>query len=103
MGALQATEFANAVHSGVIDLQAALQWHVTANHWPPLPVEYVDILSSVVIGVNGGELDELDEVTLPGSLRIFPGQADQNEDGDFVVRVGDLLDATNCWFFVDEG
>jgi hypothetical protein len=102
MGALQASEFAAAVKNSEIDLEPALHWHLTANHWPPLPVEYVDILSAVIRDINSGVLEDTDDVVLPRSLRIFPGDSEEDDDGDFVVFAGDLLDATNCWFFIND-
>jgi hypothetical protein len=102
MGALQAMEFAAAVSDSSIDLEPALQWHLTANHWPPLPIEYVGILAAVIRDMNSGLIDETDGVTLPRGLRIVPGKAKVNEEGDLVILTSDLLDATNCWFFVED-
>jgi hypothetical protein len=102
MGALQASEFAAAVRSNEIDLEPALQWHLLANHWPPLPGEYVEFMSDVIRGMNNNEFGAYDKVTMPRRLRIFPGDAEEKDDGDFSIFVGDLLDATNCWFFVED-
>lgn len=41
MGSLQAQEFASATAAGAIQLEAALHWHLTANHYPPHPAYMV--------------------------------------------------------------
>jgi hypothetical protein len=102
MGSLQAIEFASAVKDGSTTLRNALNWHLTANHWPALPSEYVDVLHDVVNRVNSGELFTDETVLLPSTLRITPTQATENEDGSFTIRVEDLLDATNTWFFLED-
>jgi hypothetical protein len=44
MGSLQATEFANMG----IDPVAAMGWHLTSNHFPPLPASLIPVALEVV-------------------------------------------------------
>jgi hypothetical protein len=54
MGNLQASEMAN---SGV-SLRAALHWHLTANHYPPMPDYLIDIAEAAIDLANEGQWDE---------------------------------------------
>lgn len=103
MGSLQASEFAQAVEDGRIQLEPALGWHLTSNHWPPLPVEYVEILSNVIRGINEGRITEDDFVALPTTLKVLPSRAELNNDEDaYVIPAGELIDITHCWHWIDQ-
>jgi hypothetical protein len=55
MGSLQATEMAN---SG-LDIEQSLSWHLTANHYPPVPNYMVAVCVEVVEWINnGGDLNQ---------------------------------------------
>jgi hypothetical protein len=48
MGSLQAAAFAEAVKDGDTNLSAALTYHLTANHYPPLPISLVPVAERVI-------------------------------------------------------
>ena len=70
MGKLQADEFASLVSEGVIDLRQAITWHLTSNHYPPVPVSWVEPCIEAVEYVNAYEGDT--EVALPEGI-IYMG------------------------------
>lgn len=101
MGSMQASEFASAVHDGALSLRGALDWHLTANHYPPLPVEYVGIVADVIERVNASDLELDDDAFLPSTLRIVPNDA-VDVEGGYSLPVRALLDATHSWSFLDQ-
>ena len=42
MGTLNTAAMAEAVGEGLVALRPALTWHLTANHFPPVPTSMVD-------------------------------------------------------------
>lgn len=103
MGTLQATEFASAVQHDTMSLETALTWHLTANHWPELPIEYVDVLAQAIRRYNSQEILDEDLVALPGDLKTVPIFAIHDPDTNtYLVEVGYLFDITHCWPFIEE-
>ncbi len=43
MGNTQAAGMAEAIDDGLVDLGLALHWHLTSNHYPPLPPETLEL------------------------------------------------------------
>lgn len=76
MGNLGAQAFAGQVDEGNASLRQALSWHITANHYPPLPVAYIDVAEQVIDWVSG--CDPYDDETwdtlidLPVDLNPLP-------------------------------
>ena len=62
MGRLQAMEFANLVEEGQTSLDMALEWHLTANHYPPVPVAMVAVCKEAIRLSELGEYDEMVEL-----------------------------------------
>ena len=52
MGAFQGAEFAGMVSDGSITLERAVTWHLTANHFPPVPVSMVEPCLRALRAVN---------------------------------------------------
>lgn len=69
MGNLQAREMAN---SG-IPLWAQLLWHLTANHYPPMPESMVDVAERAIILANDGGWEAM--IDLPEGVS-WRGQRD---------------------------
>lgn len=63
MGNLQAQEFAGLVNEGDLDLRSALSWHLTSNHFPPVPSIMIEPCIEAIDNANEGEWDKL--VSLP--------------------------------------
>ena len=61
MGSMQAREMAE-----LADLDTALKWHLSSNHYPPLPLELLDSVKEAIENGNAGEWDA--EITLPEGI-----------------------------------
>jgi hypothetical protein len=62
MGSLQATEMAE-----LTDLETALTWHLRANHYPPVPLEMLEVCKEAIALCNEGL--ENNTVDLPLGVR----------------------------------
>lgn len=100
MGSLNAIAFADAVGEGQVGLLTALSWHLTANHFPPLPGEYAAPLAEAIALASDGEYGVL--VTLPEGIQPVPGRSFETDEGITVVRAADLVEACNAWAFIPE-
>jgi len=60
MGNMSAKEMAEL---DTVDLRQALSWHLTSNHYPPVPTIMVDSCIEAIDNANEGEWDKL--VSLP--------------------------------------
>ncbi len=73
MGSLQASEMAQFA-----DLDRALQWHLQANHYPPIPTYMVEPCKQAIEACNEGEWDRLIDlpngVEFRGSTQATAGQ-----------------------------
>lgn len=63
MGRLGADAFAEQVEEGNASLTAALHWHLTSNHFPPLPAFFVPVAQAAIEFGQNEEWDE--EIELP--------------------------------------
>ena len=91
MGNTQAQGMAEAVQEGWVDLRAALYYNLTANHYPPLPVELLDYLEPLINRLN--EQDLVDDVgMILDEIVEFPS-------GDKITNLK-LMDDTHSWDFV---
>lgn len=73
MASQQAREFAGSVENGGVTLKAALTWHLTANHYPPVPVSMVPVCIKAIEHANVGEWDAL--VVLPPGVYFRGSEA----------------------------
>jgi hypothetical protein len=55
MGTMQAAAFAEEVQQGNIDLDSALEWHLTANHYPPMHPLFVPSAKEAIEAVNADD------------------------------------------------
>ena len=62
MGRLQAEAMAEAS----ISLEAQLEWHLTANHYPPVPSIMIPVCIEAIDAANEGDWDKL--ITLPENV-----------------------------------
>jgi hypothetical protein len=58
MGSLQATEMAE-----LTDIDTGLAWHLRVNHYPPVPIEMVEVCKEAIQAYN--EYDYHREIDLP--------------------------------------
>jgi hypothetical protein len=63
MGHLQAREMAEL---GADSLEQSLRWHLTSNHFPPVPTSMVPICIEAIDAVNEGDWDR--KIALPESV-----------------------------------
>lgn len=93
MGYLSALDFA-----GNAPLETALSWHLTANHYPPLPEALVDPCKRAIELARAGKWDA--RVSIKGAgvqLRVRP-YSDEATDRPTVAR---LVEACNLEAFLD--
>lgn len=65
MGHLQATEFAE-----IADLDTALTWHLTSNHYPPVPLTMLPVCKEVITWLNdGGDINQHFALPKPATWR----------------------------------
>lgn len=99
MGSSNAAGMAEAVNDG-LDLSVALSWHLTSNHYPPLPHEYVEVAKQVIEALR--EDPTINEpIPLP-EVALIPRQATRDEDGLW-CRAWDLVEALHLDSFLDQG
>ena len=74
MGSMQAREMADAVHNSEVSLRAALRWHLSANHYPPVPGYMVPVAEQAIDHANAGEwhhdVDLPEQVTWRGQDHV---------------------------------
>jgi len=61
MGRLQADEMIQ--HAGV---EQALAWHLSSNHYPPIPREFIPLCLQAIDNANAGEWDK--PIELPNGV-----------------------------------
>lgn len=66
MGTLRAMEMAEAASNGEISLDQALTYHLTANHFPPVPASMIEACKQAIELGNQGDFEG--EVTLPEGI-----------------------------------
>jgi hypothetical protein len=67
MGALSATDMAEQV-----DIRTALSWHLTSNHYPPVPTSMIEPCIEAIDAYNDG--DPYRDIDLPEGV-FYRGQA----------------------------
>ena len=60
-GSLQAMEMAE-----MLEIESALSWHLTSNHFPPVPVSMVPVCIEAIENANAG--DWMKNVSLPEGI-----------------------------------
>ena len=66
MGTTSAMDWNAAVQEGLVDLNAALLWHLRCNHYPPVPESMVAVCNDAIDLAN--EEDWNAEVLLPDGV-----------------------------------
>lgn len=61
MGALSAIDMADQV-----DIRTALSWHLTSNHYPPVPTSMIEPCLIAIDSCNAGDYDDM--VPLPNGV-----------------------------------
>lgn len=59
MGRASAEGFAEAVRDGTTTLDSALSWHLSGNHYPPIPQMMIPACKLAIEAGNEGEYDRL--------------------------------------------
>ena len=70
MGYTQAAGFAEAVSEGWCDLGIALHWHLTSNHYPPLPACTLLLAKQALNHAARDEWDAVVDVSSIGTHRV---------------------------------
>jgi hypothetical protein len=66
MGSMQAAGMAELVDEGRVDLDTVLRWHLTSNHFPPLPVELAGPAREAIEAIEAGDYDRA--IRLPAGV-----------------------------------
>jgi hypothetical protein len=104
MGNMQADDYANGVREGWGSLQQAVAANLQSNHFPPIPLAYVDPVVNAIYmfaEFGPGDEDEID-ITAVKDTGMVPRQA--REEGDrpkLFISAADLLQITNSWSFIE--
>ena len=100
MGSTQAHGYADAVNDGLVSLRHAIAANLTGNHYPPLPVAYVEPVLAAIDAVNDGAWQT--QVVIPAGTNPLPRQGRTLADGSHTIAAGDLVEITHSWAFVNE-
>lgn len=73
MGHLRATEAATTM-AEMAGLDAALHYHLTANHYPPIPTEMIPVAKSAIEAAAAGDYERL--IELPGGITYKDGSTE---------------------------
>jgi hypothetical protein len=52
---MQAAEFSDMVERGEIKLAVALEWHLTASHYPPVPLSMLPVCERAIKKARAGK------------------------------------------------
>lgn len=67
MGSLQASEIASITRAGGLQLGIALNWHLSSNHYPPVPPAFAD---TCLAAIEAGQSEDWDtDIKLPRGCR----------------------------------
>ena len=67
MGSMAATDMAQQVAEGNVSLRGALEWHLMANHFPPVPMPMVDVCQRIIETQGTWAYD--DTISVPEDVR----------------------------------
>ncbi len=67
MGTTNAEGMAEQVAAGNISLEQAIEWHLTENHMPPVPLAMVEVCTRII--KTQGEWGYGDDISLPEDIR----------------------------------
>lgn len=71
MGWRNAMDMAEAVERGEAEAAIALDWHLTHNHYSPLPPALAETARAAIVAVREGEMDR--QIPLPVGM-LFRGR-----------------------------
>lgn len=96
MGYATAAAFSETVKDGDISIERALEYHLTANFYPPLPAAYAAPLLEAIEAVNQDDGALL--IALPEGIDPLPRTAEKIE-GVWMVDADTLVDVCKAWPF----
>ena len=71
-------------------LETAISWHLTSNHYPPLPTIFIP---TCLAAISAGQAEDWDfDIPLPVGVEW--------KDGRTVVRAGDFIDSFHLEAFL---
>lgn len=68
MGAGSAMDMKHEVDRGTVRMAVVLHWHLTSNHYPPIPAAFISVAQEAIDKINMDESDSL--VVFPEGLAI---------------------------------
>jgi len=85
MGSLGATGMAGAVTEGQVSLEAALDWHLRSNHFPPVSLDFIPTCVRAIELANDEDFDV--EIEMPNGI---------------TKTAGEICDGLHLWAFIDD-
>lgn len=95
MGRTGAEGFAEAVADGDVSLRAAVHWNLTANHYPPLPSELVDVALEAIVFANGGDWDRM--ISMPEGIEFRDHDEVSVADAIETLHLGSFIESNEDW------
>ncbi len=89
MGRMNALGMAAEVDGGNVVLNSALHWHLTSNHYPPMPVELVSVAEEAIEKADEGEWEH--EIEIPDGI---------NFRGRYIVTVSEAVEVMHLDSFL---
>ena len=68
MGRMSAMGMSAEVGEGNVGLNTALHWHLTSNHYPPLPTELISVAEKAIDLANEDDWDA--EIEMPEGIQF---------------------------------
>ena len=90
MGNLNAAAMAEAVGEGQVGLRPALHWHLTSNHYPPVPSSMIDACVAAIEALVDEEPER--EIELPDNI-VWKGQT--------TAPAQSIVEDHHLWYFVE--
>lgn len=89
MGWTQAQGMADAVAEGAVSLEVAIEYHLTANHYPPVPRVMIDVCIDAL-----AKADPDAEIDLPDGVT--------HRDGRRSVRAWEIFESFHLYPFLQD-
>ena len=93
MGRTQAMGMAEAVDEGQVDIRAALHYHLTANHFPPVDPSFVDTAIEAIEKVDEDEPEH--QITMPNGITKAAWEIVEGLHLEPFLAPDELMDAIN--------
>lgn len=91
MGTTGAMGMSDAVNHHMVNLDAALHWHLQHNHYPPIPVGMIPVAKAAIEALNEDDCER--DIELPEGVMF--------RDGSTSVPAWQIAESMHLYPFVD--